>query len=90
VLKSSQVAPITAVIAINKSDPKDALFLDVSGWVENHKAPFTVYFFESVLTGDGVKLLFQEVDRIADPSRIETDNGQPQPEGLGEGQGVSS
>jgi hypothetical protein len=90
VISSSQVAPIRAVLAINKSDPKDVLYPEVSGWVENYKAPFVMYFFVSVLTVDDVKLRFREVARIADSSRIETDSGQPQPEGLGEGQGDSS
>jgi hypothetical protein len=55
--------------------------------MESHKASFTVYFFVSALTNDGVKLLFQEVARIADSSRLRTDNEQPQREVLGEGQG---
>jgi signal recognition particle receptor subunit beta len=58
VLNSSGVVPIRAVLAINKSDPKDALYPEVSGSVETKKAPFAVYFFVSALTGDGVKLLF--------------------------------
>jgi hypothetical protein len=84
------VTPIRALPAINKSNPKDALYPEVSGSVETEKVPFAVYFFVSALTGDGVKLLFQEAARIADPSRIGTDQGQPQPEGLGEGEGDSS
>jgi 50S ribosomal subunit-associated GTPase HflX len=75
VLNSSQVAPIRAVLAINKSDPKDALYREMSGWVKAQKALFAVYFFVSALIGDGVKLLFREVAQIADSSRIETDNG---------------
>jgi hypothetical protein len=42
-----QVAPIFAVLAINKAGPKDALSPEVSGWVESHQAPFALHFFVS-------------------------------------------
>jgi hypothetical protein len=90
VLNSSQMAPIRAMLAINNSDPKDALCPEVSGWVESHTAPLAMSFFVLALTGDGVKLAFENVARIADASRMGTHNGRPQPERVGERQGESS